>query len=165
MWERENLGFGWHHEVKQPCSLDFLFEKIIHSCVGQLRQTLCSLQDGGSDAVTNLACLTPDMKWAKEKEFNKRTVWVCKPMLAVQNMKVGVLLLCWGWVLATESGARWRGEEVHEMSKKGRRKGNSSLQAVRLEGRLDSPPLGGEWVRGGTCVQTSRLLLASLVRA
>ncbi|KAG8524473.1 Gamma-aminobutyric acid receptor subunit rho-1, partial [Galemys pyrenaicus] len=45
-----------------------------------------------------------------------RTVW--KPMLAVQNMKVGVFLLWWGWVLATESRVHWPGREVHEMSKK-----------------------------------------------
>ncbi|XP_039088117.1 gamma-aminobutyric acid receptor subunit rho-1 isoform X2 [Hyaena hyaena] len=40
-------------------------------------------------------------------------------MLAVQNMKVGVFLLWWGWVLAIESRVHWRGKEVHDMSKKG----------------------------------------------
>ncbi|XP_003258374.2 gamma-aminobutyric acid receptor subunit rho-1 isoform X2 [Nomascus leucogenys] len=41
-------------------------------------------------------------------------------MLAVPNMKFGIFLLWWGWVLATESRVHWPGREVHEMSKKGR---------------------------------------------
>ncbi|XP_057594422.1 gamma-aminobutyric acid receptor subunit rho-1 [Hippopotamus amphibius kiboko] len=40
-------------------------------------------------------------------------------MLAVQNMKVSVFLLWWGWVLATESRVHWRKRDVREMSKKG----------------------------------------------
>ncbi|ELW59132.1 Gamma-aminobutyric acid receptor subunit rho-1 [Tupaia chinensis] len=40
-------------------------------------------------------------------------------MLAVQNMKFGIFLLWWGWVLATESRVHWPAREVHEMSKKG----------------------------------------------
>ncbi|EFB19831.1 hypothetical protein PANDA_011706, partial [Ailuropoda melanoleuca] len=35
-------------------------------------------------------------------------------------MKVGVFLLWWGWVWATENRVHWRGREVHEMSEKGR---------------------------------------------
>uniref|UniRef100_F8WB88 Gamma-aminobutyric acid type A receptor subunit rho1 n=1 Tax=Homo sapiens TaxID=9606 RepID=F8WB88_HUMAN len=41
-------------------------------------------------------------------------------MLAVPNMRFGIFLLWWGWVLATESRMHWPGREVHEMSKKGR---------------------------------------------
>ena len=52
--------------------------------------------------------------------FLERTVCIWKPMLAVQNMKAGVFLLWWGWVLATESRVHWRGREIHEMPKKGR---------------------------------------------
>ncbi|XP_045044500.1 gamma-aminobutyric acid receptor subunit rho-1 isoform X3 [Desmodus rotundus] len=51
--------------------------------------------------------------------FLERTVCIWKPMLAVQNMKAGVFLLWWGWVLATESRVHWRGREIHEMPKKG----------------------------------------------
>ncbi|XP_078225892.1 gamma-aminobutyric acid receptor subunit rho-1 isoform X2 [Callithrix jacchus] len=36
-------------------------------------------------------------------------------------MKFGIVLLWWGWVLATESRVHWPGREVHEMSKKGSR--------------------------------------------
>uniref|UniRef100_A0A452U0T6 GABA(C) receptor n=1 Tax=Ursus maritimus TaxID=29073 RepID=A0A452U0T6_URSMA len=43
-------------------------------------------------------------------------------MLAVPNMKVGIFLLWWGWVWATENRVHWRGREVHEMSKKGRQR-------------------------------------------
>jgi len=52
--------------------------------------------------------------------FLERTVWIWIPMLAVQNMKAGVFLLWWGWVLATESRVHWQKREVPEMSKKGR---------------------------------------------
>ncbi|XP_045699248.1 gamma-aminobutyric acid receptor subunit rho-1 isoform X2 [Phyllostomus hastatus] len=51
--------------------------------------------------------------------FLESTVCMWKPMRTVQNMKAGVFLLWWGWVLATGSRAHWRGREIHEMPKKG----------------------------------------------
>lgn len=71
-WEGENLGFGWLHEVKQPCSLDFLFEKMIHCCSGQLGQGLCSLQvlpgrTPFSFSKATLWCLSwAELKWSRE---------------------------------------------------------------------------------------------------
>uniref|UniRef100_A0A452RNK4 GABA(C) receptor n=1 Tax=Ursus americanus TaxID=9643 RepID=A0A452RNK4_URSAM len=63
-------------------------------------------------------------------------------MLAVQNMKVGIFLLWWGWVWATENRVHWRGREVHEMSKKGRcRDGLAAGTPVRLATSGCAPPL------------------------
>ncbi|KAM4816254.1 gamma-aminobutyric acid receptor subunit rho-1 isoform X1 [Urocitellus parryii] len=59
-------------------------------------------------------------------------------MLAVQNMKFGIFLLWWGWVLATESRVHWPGREVHEMSKKG-----SRPQRQRREAHEDVHKQGG----------------------
>ena len=52
--------------------------------------------------------------------FLQRTIWIWKPTLAIQNMKVGVFFLWWAWVLPTESRVHWRKRDIQEMSKKGR---------------------------------------------